>query len=208
MEQTFGSGEDFNKCSKINDPFYLAEIYLIEFDFSGNTADYLHGLFGRFSIRGSYIDEATVVYIYLHTCLFNNTTDNLSARTYDIADFVLLDLHCVNPRCIGCKIFSWSSYCFSHLVKDIESALPCLLKSLFHYLMRYTPYLRIQLECCNPFVSAGHFEVHVSKMIFKTQNISENNDSVTFLYKPHCYTCNMSTNRDTCIHQRKRATTY
>src|SRR3972149_3130956 len=208
MKQALGSGEDLDKGPKIHNPFYLSKIYLAEFCFCSNTGYYIHSLFCRFPIRRGYVDKSAVVYIYLYPCLFYDSPDNLPARAYDVSNLILFNLHGVNSRGIRCKVFTWFSNCFTHLVKDKESSLSSLFERLFKHLMRYTAYLCIQLECCYPFLCSGYLEVHISKVVLKTKDISKNNNLVSFFHQTHCNASNMGLDRDPCIHQSKGTTAY
>src|SRR4030043_508893 len=47
-----------------------------------------------------------------------------------------------------------------------------------------------------------------SKVFLKTEDISKNNNLVSFFHQTHCNASNMGLDRDTCIHQSKGTTAY
>ena len=63
--------------------------------------------------------------------------------------------------------------------------------------------LDVHLQRSDTVLRAGHFEVHIAKMVFVTQNVGQDRKPVAFLDETHRDTGNRCLKRNAGIHQRQ-----
>ena len=108
------------------------------------------------------------------------------------------------------QVGTWFSNCFSNLIKDMHTSFFSLVQSTFQNVIRQTVYLDIHLCSSDTVFCSGHLEVHISQVVFVTQDIRQY--SIFFfariLNQSHSDTRYRFLDLHTCIHQCQCAGTY
>ena len=88
-----------------------------------------------------------------------------------------------------------------HFTEDIQTPIFSLSQCNLHDLFGNTVDLDVHLQRIDAISGTGHFEVHVTQMIFVTQDIGQNSKLITFLDQTHGNTSNRRLDRHTSVHQ-------
>ena len=88
----------------------------------------------------------------------------------------------------------------------MHSAIFCLSKSSAHNIFRNPRNFNIHLQGRNTVISTSNFKVHITEMIFITQNIRQNRKALAFKDEAHRNTGDWAADWNTRIHHRKRGT--
>ena len=136
--------------------------------------DHVIGFLDSLAIVGrGNLDDAVVVDIHLGAGHFHDFTDDFTARPDDFADLVGWNLHGLNARCVDREIAAPELSAFVHLAQDMHPPIFGLCQRFFHDLGRDTRDLDVHLQRGDTVFGARHLEVHVTQVIFVTQNVGQ-----------------------------------
>ena len=151
------------------------------------------------------VDAHTTVIIDIHfsTGFFNDGTNRRTALTDDVADFVWMNIQSHHCWRVIRKFFAGFAQYLVHFTKNMNSGFIGLTKRRFHNLFGDAFDLDVHLQRCNTFVGTRNLEVHITEVVFVTQDVRQYGITVTFLHQAHCNTGNRSSHRHTSVHKRQ-----
>ena len=171
MAKTIRSRENFDECSEIHNFSDCSVVNRSLLCFLGEFTNDFNRPQGRRLIRGRDEDGSIVLNIYICSSLFDNASNHLSTRPNDIPHTVLGNLHRHDSGRVGRNIFAWLGNHLVHLIQDMHPSVVGLRQSL-SYETQLQPFdLDIHLQGGNAMTRAADFEVHISQMIFKTEDV-------------------------------------
>src|SRR5690606_15208857 len=128
--------------------------------------------------------------------------DHLTSRSDNGTDLVFVDHDALDPWCVWFVIRIWFVDGFVHLTQDMCPAFAGLFKGLFQHFPPESVDLDIHLAGGDTIGGTYYLEVHVSEVVFITQDIRQ--DAVfsgsLVADKTHGHTADAAFNLDTGIH--------
>src|SRR5690606_38548217 len=90
-----------------------------------------------------------------------------------------------------------------HLTQDIQACFQCLIQGDLHDLFGDALDLDVHLQRGYALGSTGDLEVHVTEVVFVTEDVGQDGELLTFLDQAHGDTGHRSLHRHTSVHQRQ-----
>ena len=81
--------------------------------------------------------------------------------------------HCFDTRSVIFQLSTWFGNCFFYFTEYVHTSFFCLIQSTFQNFVRQTVYLDIHLGSRNTIFCSRYFEVHITQVVFVTQNIRQ-----------------------------------
>ena len=153
-------------------------------------------------------DQTRIIYFNSRIGFALNRSDDFSAGADNFTDLVGINTYSNYFGRIGRDLIAGFFNGLYHLVKDKKPADTSLFKSLFHDICGKLMNLDIHLERCYAVSCACNLEIHVASVIFIPKDVRQDNNTISFLYKPHRNTGNWSLNGNPSVHQRQDTRTY
>ena len=181
-----------------------AGVGIADLDVLGQRVDGVLGLFGIVFIGRTDNHSAVILNIDRDTELVDHSANDRSTRPDNRTDLVGRDLHRDHSRCVLAQVISGIGDCLGHAVKDLQPGDACLLQGFTHDFERDSLDLDVHLERGHAVPCPGDFEVHVTRMVFRTLNIGE--DCIFSVFarnEPHCDTGDGGLDWHTAIHHRQ-----
>ena len=208
MQQTVGAGKNFHERSEVHDLPDGTHVNLTDFGFLGQVADHLHGLL-RGRLIGRRDQNRSVIFnVDRYASGLDDASDRLTARSDDLAHFILVDLQCHNSRRISGGFYAWATQDALHLLQDMDAALPRLFQSTRHDVAGHTSDLDVHLDSRDALLGSRDLEVHVAQMILDTEDVRQNGDLLPFRDQPHRDACNRRLDGNPRVHQGKCAAAH
>ena len=115
------------------------------------------------------------------------------------------DLHHLDARRIGRKLFARPGQGLGHLRKDVDPPAVRLRQRAFEEVERERADLVVELHRGHPLRRAGHLEVHIAEVILDAEDVGEDRHRVPLLHQPHGDPGHGAAHRHPGIHQRQAA---
>ena len=153
--------------------------------------------------NGDNAHHTVVVDVDVGAGLLLNRVDDLALGPDDLTDLVERnsdrnDLR----RCFG-NVGARLANAGVHVLKDGIAGLFGLRQRCDQHIGGDAVDLRIELQCGNDVAGTGHFEVHVAKGIFGTEDVGQRGVLAFGIHKAHCDAGHRCLDRDTGLHQRE-----
>ena len=115
--------EEVYERAELHDLHDFAVVDLAHFRLCRDVHDHLFGFFDLLGIRRGNLDDALVVDVDLRARLFDDTANDLAARSDDFADFVGVDLHGLDARGVLGEFLTARAERLAHFGEDRVAAL-------------------------------------------------------------------------------------
>src|SRR5574344_122085 len=213
MEQSIFTWHDFHETAIRHDGTYCSFVNFTNFRYSHDSLDLSKSSIDNFLVSTANLNLTLAICLIdcdCSTCLFLHLLDDLSTRTDDSTDKFFRNLQSYYTRNLRFKFCTWFSDSISQFTKDMFTTSLRLHKSLFKNIETESVTLDIHLRSCKTVFRTCGLEVHISQVVFITQNISINSILVfaRLLDKSHCDTAYRFLHRNTGIHQSQCTSTY
>ncbi len=205
MDETVLAAHEVHECTKVHDIDDFTIVDFADFGFLNNAFNPLLRRFDLRTVRRRNLDCAFVINVDLSTGFRNDFTDNLTASADNIADLRFVDLHGFDTRCVLADFGTGVAQRLGHFTQDVIAAAFGLLHGGFHDFLGNTGDLNVHLKRGDTARRTGHFEVHIAKVIFITQNVGQNGEFIAFQDQAHRNTRNRVFDRNAGIHHRQTA---
>ncbi len=203
--------QNLYECSERHDSNNSAGVLVTNFNILSKGVDCCFGFLGVLTVGRTNDDCTIVLNVDRDTEFVDHSTNYRSTRTDDCADLVGRNLEREHSRCVLAEIISGCRDSCFHIVENLQSSDPSLLKSLRHDLERDSLYLNVHLQCGNTFSCPCNLEVHVTRVVFRTLDIGKNcvlGFVVLVCDESHCDTGDGCRNRHTTVHHCEGSGTY
>ena len=171
MYETILTRQDINKSTEIHNLGNLAFVNSTNFDFCNYHFDTSPGFITRCFFHRSNFNHTIIIDFNRCTGFFGNRTDRRATFTNHVPDFLGVNLESNQARRVFRHFFTAFGDYLGHLTENGHAAFFCLIECFTHDFSGNAINLDIHLQCGNTFGSTGNFEVHITEMIFITQNI-------------------------------------
>ena len=102
---------------------------------------------------------------------------------------------------VGLELCTYGRHGFQHFAQDVSSSFFCLHQGLLHDLEGQAANFDIHLAGSDAFFRSGHFEVHVSQVVFVAQDVRQNRKTVFVGNQSHGDAAYRTGDFDTGVHQ-------
>ena len=178
VAEAFFTRHTFDESTELLSAGYAAFVDLAFFDLGTATAEGIdfrnravHG------VRVVRVDEhlAGVVIgdVNLSAGRFYDAADGLTTRSDEKTDLLWVDLDGLDARREGAEVLARSRDGLEHLLQDGNSSVATLVDRLLGDVVRQALDLQIELEARDTFGGASDLEVHVSEVIFLTEDVGD-----------------------------------
>src|SRR5574341_138007 len=204
VEQPVGAGEDLHKSAEVHDLSDLAHVELADLGVLHNAPDDLLGFVRRGLIGRRNVDHAAVLDVDLGARLLHDAADHLASAPDHVLDLVRVDLHGDDPGREGIQVLPRGGKRLEHLAQDVQPSVFCLLEGRAHDIDRDALDLHVHLEGGYAGARPGYFEIHITEMVFKAEDIGKDDDLIAFLDEPHGDARDRGLDRHSRVHKRER----
>ncbi|GBE25073.1 hypothetical protein BMS3Bbin02_01357 [bacterium BMS3Bbin02] len=203
MQQPVTTRHDVHECTEFGDIHDFTVVVFVQLRLRGETngQNAFLGHLHRRSARSTDTDGSVVFDLDGGTGIFFELTDVLTLWPDDLTNAILGDLDGFDLRSVLSKFLAWRRKNLGHLAKNEQASIARLHHGTGEHLRRKRLDLRIELQRGDHIFRPGDLEVHVTEMIFGTQDIRERDEFTVLLDQAHRNTGNGSMNRDTGIHE-------
>ena len=101
MAKTFFTGQKFNECTELQEARNTPRIDLPHLDLAHNVLNHLAGAIHCLHIWRCDENISIFMNIDIHARFVNDLTDNLAARSNDVANLINVNGNDFHTRCIG-----------------------------------------------------------------------------------------------------------
>ena len=142
---------------------------------------------------------------------FRDPADRFAARPDEQTDLFGIDLNRLNAGRELAQVGAWRGKCPEHRLEDFDARIASLHDSGLRNFQRQTVDLQIELESGDAFGRARELEVHVTEVIFFTENVGDGDPfrdravARVFSHESAADSRNGCNNRHARIHQCKTA---
>ena len=175
MDESFLSGQTFDKGAEVLHAANDAAINLARFDFAGDDINLLLGSFHGFAVFGVNANLAAVVVVDVDVGSrdLRDATDILAAGTDEGTDFLGIYLHDLDLRGILAQFFTVAGLRGFHYFENFVSRLGHLRDGFLRDGEGQTVNLEVQLKPRDTLAGTAYLEVHVAEMIFSPDDVGE-----------------------------------
>src|SRR6185312_6286243 len=201
VEQSIRAGEKLDEGTEIRDANNGAEICLADLGGRGDITNHLQRGFGGGAVVGEDVHLAVVHYVNLHAGRFDDRADFLSARPYQVANFVRGNREHVQVRSVGGNLRASCGDRSRHDIEDFEAGFASLFEGLAHDGDCDASDFDVHLKRGDSLPRAGDLEVHIAVMIFGASDIGKNCVLIVFDHQAHRDSGAGRFERDAGVHQ-------
>src|SRR5438067_5310616 len=165
--------EYFDKRSKL---FYgndTALIGLADLDLARHPADDFLRPCHRFAAGRVNVHRAIVLDVNLGAGLGHNSLDRFAARSDEGADFLGINFDRLDPGRVFRKFRARFVDRAAHDAENFRARFFCATDRFRHDLVAHTPKFQIKLKAGDTVIGAAKFEIHVSEVVFRADDVSE-----------------------------------
>ena len=166
-------GKYLYESAERHNPHNPAGVGIADLNFLGKCVDGVFGLLGVITVGRTDNDRAVVLDIDGDAKFVDHSANDRSTRSDNRADLVGRNLHRDHSRCVLAQVVPGIGDCLGHAVKDLQPGDAGLLKGLTHDCKRDAFNLDIHLERGHAVTGPGDFEVHITRVVFRTLDIGE-----------------------------------
>ena len=174
MQQSVFSRQEFYECTVRYDRANLTGVYFTYFRNSYDSLDHTHCIVDAFLVCSCNFDAACTVYFFnsdSSTGFFLHTLDNLSARADYSSDEFFRNSQSFNAWSMRFEFCARFCNAFSQFAEDVFTSLFSLHQCFFQNIVSQTVTLDIHLSSCDTVACTCNLEVHVTQVVFVSQNI-------------------------------------
>src|SRR5438874_4366175 len=184
-------------------------ICLADLDLAGHAADNFFRARHRFAARRVDVDRAVVFDVNFGASLRDDALDRLATWADKCADFLRVDLDCLDPRRVLRQLWPRLVDPGAHDFENFRARFFCAQNRFSHDLVADAWKFQIELVTGDAGLRAAQLEIHVAEMIFGTDDVGE--QLVTFQLSVFAVFSD-ETDRDSCdrrfdghtgVHQRQ-----
>ena len=188
VNHSFLARSKLYECTEFLNAYNLTFVNLAFFEVFYDSLDILHSLIHSSLLNTAYRNESVISNINLNTALINDCVDCLTTLSNYFTNLSWVNRCLDNLRCILTNSLSRLSNSRLHTcIHNEKSCFSCSSYSLFNDWSCKTVNLNIHLDSCNTFCCTCYLEIHISKEIFKSLDISKYNIIII------CLACNKTT---------------
>jgi len=195
------TGQNLDECAEVSNPHALAGVDLTNFCGFGHCQDAIAGFFEPDTIHGGNVNRAVVVDVDLGVGLFLEGANVLATGADDCADLVDRDFHRLDPWHVRLQARARLGDRRQHLFEDVEPRRLGTIQRFRHDRRSNATDFDVHLQGGDAIAGTRHFEVHVTKVIFGSEDVSQDDVFVAFHYQTHCHTGYRRRNRHAAVHQ-------
>ena len=178
VTETFFTGEALNETAELLDAGDPALVDLAVFDLGAAAAegvDFLHRAIHGVGVVRVDEDLAGVVFgdVNLRSGRFDDATNGLSARPDEQTDLFRIDLDRLNPGSVLREVFPGRIERTQHGLEDLDPGFAGLVNGDLGDFERQPVDFEVELEAGDALGGAGQLEVHVTEVIFFTQDVGD-----------------------------------
>ena len=143
---------------------------------SNNGFYHCKGFIDTIFTRSSYFYSTSLFYLFDRnsgTGLSLNTLNNFTTGADNSTNKLFWYHHRYQSRCMRLKVRAWSRKCFLNSIKDIHTAFMGLTKCILKNFVSQSFHFNIHLSSSNTITSTCYLEIHISKMVFITEDITQ-----------------------------------
>ncbi len=173
MHQAIFAGEHFHKRPEFLGRDDAALVGLSDLDFAGHVVNDFLCASHAFAAGGVDVHRAVVLDINLRAAFGDDALDGFAAGADERADLFGINFNGLNARRVRREL---RPRFIQHAAHDLEDFAACLrgARDRFgHDFVADAGQLQIQLETGHTSFGAAEFEVHVAKMVFRTDDVGE-----------------------------------
>ena len=206
MHQAIAGAHEVHERTEIGHVDDLAGVDLANFRFGNDADDPVAGGFDLGRIARRDLHGAIVFDVDLGAGGGDDLADHLAASADDVADLVLRHAHRFDARGMGRQTFAGAVQRLGHFAEDVRTAFLGLGQGDTHDLLGDAGDLDVHLQRRDAIRRTGHLEVHVTQVIFITQDVADHGEVFAFEDQAHGDAGARALERHTGIHQRQRTT--
>src|SRR5690606_28447861 len=117
--------------------------------------------------------------------LLDDALDGLAARADDDADLVRLDLHRGDARSKAVDLGACLRQHLEHLAQNVQPALARLIERALQHVAFEALDLDVHLDGGDTVFGAADLEVHVTEVVFVTQDVAQDRDATSVADQTH-----------------------
>jgi hypothetical protein len=165
--------QDFDKRAEVANARYDSVVDLADLDRRRASFHSAQGRFGRIGIGASYSDVSFVIDIDGRTGIFLDCPNVFAARSDEQSNLIWIDLGPEQTWCVSADFISRLGNAGEHLSKDLDPSLASLLEGGANDLFTDAVDLQVQLDTCDTVLRSSDFEIHVTMVIFVTDDVRQ-----------------------------------
>ena len=205
MHQTILARQDADEGTKVHQTDYLAFIDAAHFNIGSNEFDATLRFLTGHAIYRSNLHRTVIININAGAGFFSDRTDHCTALTDHFTDLLRINLDGNDARCPFRHGGARGRQHLVHLTQNVQATCLGLSQSYFHDFFGDAIDLDVHLQCGHAISCTGHLEIHITQMVFITQNVGQHGEAITFFHQTHGHTGNRCLQRHTGIHQCQAA---
>src|SRR5436190_2765815 len=200
VDEAVLAAHEVHEGAEIDDVDDLAVVDLADLGLLDDPGDPLAGRLDLRKVGRRDLDHALVVDVDLGAGLRDDLADHLAAGADDVADLRLVDLHRLDPRRVGRKLFARMVERLGHLAEDVGASLLRLGERGLHDLLGDPGDLDVHLHRGDALGRAGDLEVHVAEMILVAEDVADHREILAFEDQAHRDSADRTGERNARVH--------
>ena len=171
VHQAVRAWKDFAEDTKIHDLSNSSLINFAHFRLLRDRMDPLDREFGSLRIAGRNEHTAVILNVHVRATFLDDLSDIFSSWPNQITNFLWIDSQLSDSRSIVRKFLARTRDRGQHFFKDLHSCGLCVLECRTENFNRHTGDLDVHLNGRNALLSARHFKIHISKVVFNARDV-------------------------------------
>ena len=189
MHQTILARQNRDKGTEVDNAGHFTRVDRTHFGLSGNRLNHLDGGVSCSRILTEDLYGTVIIDIHRGAGLFRDLANRCTTLADNVADLVLIHLQCRHAGRILRSDLTRRIQNRIHLSQNVQASFEGLLERALHDFFVDPFDLDVHLQGSHAFGRARHLEVHVTKVILITQNVSQNSELVAVFHQAHGNPC-------------------
>src|SRR5260370_18885200 len=173
VDEAVPAGENLDECPEFFHGDDAPLIGLADLDLAGHAADNFFGARHRFAARRIDMDRAVVLDVNFGASLRDDPLNRLATWADKGADFLRVDLDCLDPRRVLRQLWPRLIDPGAHDLENFRARFFCAKNRFGHDLVADAGKFQVELITGDTDVRAAELEIHVAEMIFGTDDVGE-----------------------------------
>src|SRR5689334_16923525 len=203
VHQAIAAREDRDEGAEVHQAHHLALVDAAHFDVRRDELDAPLRFAARLAADRRNLDGAVALDVDGRARLFGDLADDRPTLADDVADLLRVDLDGDDRGRPLRHVLAGLADDPVHLIEDVQTAGARLIECHAHDLRRHAFDLDVHLERGHAIFRAGDLEVHVTEMIFVTEDVGEHLEAAAFEHETHRHAGDGRFDRHSSIHQRQ-----
>ena len=208
VQQTILAGQQVHQSTEFQNLNDRAFVDLANLYFGSDFLDALLGSFSLVAIGCGNGDSAVFLDIDLRTGFFGQRTDGGATLTDYVTNLLGVDLHGEQLGRERRHFGFGFTHRFLHLAQNVHTRFLGLRQGHLHDFLGDTLDLDVHLQGSNTVGRTCHLEVHITQVIFVTQDVGQHGKAVAILDQTHGDTCHVRLHWHASIHHGQAAATH